>query len=254
MSKTASISYSKLRQTIGWLGILLPLVVYLDTVMVGDCHCLQDSISHYYYTVANALFVGIFWGLGLVLFFYPSYKNEPEKDGLLTNFAGICAICVSLFPTNPNSSDSCAIFKLCTSPLRAGVHYSSAALMLIIFSYMSIRIFTKTDKGNDLSLDKHKWKRRRNRIYVIAGLLTLASITTAGVLSFIEYKFPSVPLPSKYTYWLEVAALLPFGIAWLIKGGFAFTDDDEISTVAKVKNLVLSKKPDKSEANAKPLH
>ena len=108
--------------------------------------------------------MGIFWGLGLVLFFYPSYKNEPNHDGLLTSLAGIYAICVSLFPTNPNSNDSCAIFTLSTSSLRAGIHYTSAALMLIIFSYMSIRIFTKTDKEN-LKSDKNKWKRRCNYIY-----------------------------------------------------------------------------------------
>ena len=241
MQENASISYKKLRQTIGWLGILLPLIVYLDTVIAGDCHHLQDSISHYYYTVANSWFVGIFWGLGLVLFFYPSYKNEPTKDGMLTNFAGVCALCVSLFPTNCNSHDSCAIFGLPVSSLRASVHYASAAIMLTIFSYMSICIFTKTDKAN-LNSPEQKWKRRRNLVYVIAGWLTLISISIAGILSFIVSKHPDFPITTKFTYWLEVAALLPFGIAWLIKGGFVLTDDGELSTLAKVKNLVIKKK------------
>ncbi|MBI3235073.1 MAG: hypothetical protein HYZ42_13740, partial [Bacteroidetes bacterium] len=237
MPQNASISYKKLRQTIGWLGISLPLLVYLDTIIVTDCQHLQDSISHYYYTSANSLFVGIFWGLGLVLFFYPAYKDEPSRDAMLTNFAGICAICVSLFPTNSNSHDSCALFCWPISSVRAGIHYTSAALMLCIFSYMSIRIFTKTDPGNDLSLEKNKWKRRRNLIYIIAGWLTLASIATIGIITIIENKNPDFKITTKYTYWLEVAALLPFGIAWIIKGGFVLTDDDEISTLGKVKNL-----------------
>ena len=67
MNQNAGISYNKLRQAIGWLGILLPLLVYLETQFVGDCHYLQDSISHYYYTVSNSFFVGILWGLGSVL-------------------------------------------------------------------------------------------------------------------------------------------------------------------------------------------
>lgn len=238
MQETAAISYSKLRQTIGWLGILLPLIVYLDTRLVGDCQHLQDSISHYYYTTANVWFVGIFWGLGLVLFFYPAYKGEPNMDGKLTSFAGICALLVSLFPTNPDSNDSCAIFALCTSKLRVGIHYTSAGSMLAIFSYMSIRIFTKTSPGNDLTTDKNKWKRIRNRIYVIAGCLTLLSIVLLGLFTLLENFSPDFHISSKYTFWLEVAALLPFGIAWIIKGGFALTDDDEISTLGKIKKIV----------------
>jgi hypothetical protein len=241
MSKNASISYRNLRQTIGWLGILLPLMVYLITYFVCNCHYLQDSISHYYYTVANAWFVGTFWGLGLVLIFYPSYKHEPRTDGVLTSIAGFCALCVSLFPTNPHSNNSCAIFALQTLPWRAGVHYASASIMLAIFSYMSIRIFTKTDK-KDLNFKEDKWKIIRNYIYIVAGWLTLISIAIAGIFSLIEWQCPRVPLPPKYTYWLEVCALLPFGFAWLVKGGFIFTDDDdEKSTVVKLKNFVLGK-------------
>ncbi len=241
MQENAGISYRKLRQTIGWLGILLPLIVYLDALIIGDCHCLQDSISHYYYTVAGVWFVGIFWGLGLVLFFYPSYKNEPSHDGLLTSLAGICAILVSLIPTNPDSKDSCAMFAFCISSLRNGIHYASAGAMLVIFSYMSICIFTKTAEGNDLTTPENKWKRRRNLIYIIAGWLTLSSIALIGLLTVIKHFVPNFPIPSKSTYWLEVAALEPFGIAWLIKGGFALTDEGETSTMAKVKNLIVGK-------------
>lgn len=241
MNENASLSYKNLRQTIGWLGILLPLIVYLDTIIFGKCDCLQDSISHYYYTVANAPFVGIFWGLGLVLLFYPSYKNEPNKDGLFTSIAGVCAIFVSVFPTTPYSNDSCAVFSLGESSLRATIHYVSAASMLSIFSYMSICIFTKTDKGNDLKLEQHKWKRRRNRLYIIAGWLTISSIVLLGLLSIIKKYSPNFPISSKYTFWLEVAALLPFGIAWIVKGGFALTDDNELSTLAKVKKMIIGK-------------
>ena len=243
MKDNSSISYRKLRQTVGWLGILLPLIVYLDTIIFSDCHTLQHSISHYYYTVANSWFVGIFWGLGLVLFFYPPYKEEPGKDVFLTRFAGVCALLVSLFPTlNQEGADSCAIFSLCNSTFRAGVHYSSAAIMLSILAYMSICIFTKTHKGNDLKSPENKWKRRRNYIYVTAGWLTLISVVLIGILSIVENKCPEVHLIPTYTFWLEVAALLPFGISWLVKGGFIFTDDDEVSTLGSVKNIIVKKK------------
>lgn len=240
MPDNASIAYSKLRQTIGWLGLSLPLLVYLHTIILSDCECVQDSISHYYYTSANVLFVGIFWGLGLVLFFYPAYEGEPKTEAYLTSFAGICAICVSLFPTNSKCNDSCALFALSESPLRAGIHYASAAIMLCIFSFMSIHKFTKTHAGNDLTTEVNKWKRWRNRFYIICGLLTLASIATIGVLTIMEKKF-DFQFSSKYTFWLEVAALVPFGIAWIIKGGFIMTDDGEDSSLAQIKNFFMGK-------------
>lgn len=237
--ENTGISYKKLRQTIGWLGILLPLLVYLQTAIVGDCNCLQDSISHYYYTVSNAFFVGILWGLGLVLLFYPSYDNRPKSEGMLTSIAGICSICVSLFPTNPISNDSCAIFAWSENNWRAGIHYASAGIMLWIFSYMSIKIFTKTFAGNDLSGPKNLWKRRRNRLYVVTGWITRLSIILIGVFTLLEHFFVEFSITPKYTFWLEVSALLAFGLAWIVKGGFMFTDEDEKSTIEQVKDMVV---------------
>lgn len=240
--QNADISYKKLRQTIGWLGILLPLLVYLESVLVGNCHCLQDSISHYYYTVSNSFFVGILWGLGLVLLYYPSHPTDPKHEGLLTSIAGICSICVSLFPTTPYSTDSCALFVWSDSAWRAGIHFACAGIMLWIFSYMSITIFTRTYPGNDdLSGPKNRWKRRRNRLYIVTGWLTRISIIVIGIFALLEHIYTDFPISSKYTFWLEVSALLSFGLAWIVKGGFIFTDADEKSTVEKVKEMVTPK-------------
>ena len=235
------IYYKKLRQTIGWLGILLPLLVYLENGIIGNCDCLQDSISHYYYTVSNSFFVGILCGLGLVLLFYPSHPTDPKHEGLLTSIAGICSICVSLFPTTPHSSDSCAIFAWSESAWRAGIHFACAGIMLWIFSYMSIHIFTRTYPGNDLTGPENQWKRRRNALYVITGWITRVSILAIGALAIITYYNPNFPITPKYTFWFEVSALLAFGLAWIVKGGFIFTDDDEMSTVEQVKEMVTPK-------------
>jgi hypothetical protein len=241
MESNATISYNKLRQTIGLLGIALPVLIYLHLLFVSHYGVLQDSISHYYYTVSNVWFIGILWGLGLVLIFYPAYKNESKKDTLLTTISGICALCVSLFPTNANSNDACAIFTYDNSPWRAGFHYACAAGMLLIFSYMSIKIFTKTTIGNDLTLDVNLWKRKRNRVFKVCGWMTMLSVACIGIITLLELKWTNMPITTKYTFWLEVTALVPFGIAWLIKGGFALTDTNEESTLEGMKNLMLSK-------------
>jgi len=234
----AILSYNMLRQTIGWLGILLPLLIYLVVVVTDNCDHLQESISHYYYTRANSWFVGILWGLGLVLLFYPSYPDQPKRDGILTSIAGIGAILVPLFPTNVSHINSCGFFILPDSTIRNGIHYAGAGLLLILFSYISIRIFTRTRPGNDLSTFENRFKRRRNHLYITCGWITLASVVSIGVMAIIENQFPEVKLPYTLTYWLEVCALVPFGISWLIKGGFALTDEDETSTLSKARNML----------------
>lgn len=236
MKEKASISYNKLRQTIGWLGILLPIIVYLDTLWVGDCGRLQDSISHYYYTVANSFFVGILWGLGLVLLFYPSYKNDSKLDGILTNIAGVLSICVSLFPTTPINDGSCAVFSWSDNTLREVIHFASAGIMLAIFYYMSIFIFTKTYAGNDLKGAENRWKRNRNLLYKINGILTMLSIAFIGIIAYFK-----LPVTRNYTFWLEVTALLPFGISWIVKGGFIMTDTDEESSMQFISRKMTQK-------------
>ena len=100
--ENAGISYQKLRLAIGFLGLALPILVCAETQIVGKCHCLQDSISHYYYTAGNSFFVGILWGLGLVLLFYPTYKNDP-KDVSITE----CEKCaIEVYPKEIIKSDT----------------------------------------------------------------------------------------------------------------------------------------------------
>jgi hypothetical protein len=117
--------------------------------------------------------------------------------------------------------------------------------MLMIFSYISVCIFTRTD---DKNWDNNKWKVLRNKVYIWCGLITFLSIVTIAVLAICE-KIHIQPLP-KYTYWLEVCALVPFGISWLVKGGFILTDDGEPSTIEKATNLVTKGKWIKPSTNA----
>jgi len=245
--ENAGISYQKLRLAIGFLGLALPILVCAETQIVGKCHCLQDSISHYYYTAGNSFFVGILWGLGLVLLFYPTYKNDPKNEGPLTTIAGLCAIVVSVFPTTPLSHDSCSVM-MCNSPwestgIRTWIHFLSAGTMLLIFSYMSVFIFTKTNPSNQnrLGTYKNRWKNRRNWIYRITGIITFLSVVLITIFSVIEHN-SWFPFTSKYTFWLEVSALVSFGISWIIKGKFAFTDEGDRSSMEQMKIFFTPKK------------
>lgn len=261
----ADIKFRSLRHCIGLLGLALPLMIVLHLEIFSEHAYLQDSISHYYYTMSASWFIGILWALGLVLIFYPTpdpastpYSTctwricrliRPGYDGTLTAISGIFAICVATIPTNANSSDSCAIFCYRDSALRAGIHYFSAAAMLLIFSYMSICIFTRT---NDPHWKQNKWKVRRNHVYTWCGLITFLSVFGVGLLAVLG-AYHVIEVPAKSTYWLEVAALVPFGISWLVKGGFMLTNEGDPSTLEKARHMIapgIEKRKSKDSADA----
>lgn len=235
-------SYKKIRQTIGALGIALPVLIYLHTGIVGGCWSLQDSISHYFYTTGNVFFEGVLWILGLVLIYYPAYEHDKKGDVILTNISGFLAWGVALIPTNNDSQDSCAIFNFPPdSALRNGIHLACAGAMLLIFAYISLKLFTISDANNYGPSNPYKWKKIRNRIYRTCGVATALSIVTIVILMQIEKQLEII-IGFKYVFWLEVTAIVPFGIAWLVKGGFLFTDQGEASTVEQAKNLLFKPK------------
>ena len=59
-------------------------------------HCVQTSISAYYYTPVRGYFVGALLSIGTCLF---CLKGNTRRDDLLLNLAGICAAVVALVPT-----------------------------------------------------------------------------------------------------------------------------------------------------------
>src|SRR5919206_3039767 len=95
------ISYQSLRRAVGWLGVLLPFAMIAGNYLFGCTH-IQDTISHYYYTVTGDLFVGILCADALFLIVYKGYD---AKDDRWTNIAGVLALLVAFFPTNDNSAN-----------------------------------------------------------------------------------------------------------------------------------------------------
>ena len=251
-SVTTTTSYKKIRQTIGALGVALPVLIYIHTGWIGGCWCLQDSISHYFYTTGNVFFEGVLWILGLVLIYYPAHRTEKRGDVILTTLSGIFAWGVALIPTNNMSQDSCAIFNFPpNSYIRNGIHLACAGSMLLIFSYISIKLFTRGNPESYTDENPIKWKKIRNHIYRTCGWTIVVSILSIGALTLWEPMGTTIPF--KYTFWFEVTSIVPFGIAWLIKGGFLFTDKDDASTVERAKNLLFKSKQPKKDQAENPL-
>ncbi len=88
-------SYLQLRKSIGLLGCALPFVLALGAIAFFQTG-LQSSISSYYHTGMQDVFVGILCVIGLFLL---SYKGYERKDAVAGNIASICAVGTALFPT-----------------------------------------------------------------------------------------------------------------------------------------------------------
>jgi hypothetical protein len=204
-----------LRKVIGILGIALPVLLW--TFIAIDTHYYKPlySISHYYMTRANPVFVIEVSLMGIFLLIY---KGKDSADFYLSSIAGFCALCLIIFPTdNMNANDAdhvCAVTKLNESELRPAVHYASAAIFLGCLAWMSLFIFTKSTKSR---ADRGRQKRRRNRVYRTCGVIMVLALLVI-VAEFVGL-IPGNTF-SKYhlMFWMETVAVVSFGISWLVKG------------------------------------
>ncbi len=204
-------TYRRIRRSIGYLGISLPILLVFFSLFDFFKTDIQPSISHYYYTNLREIFTGTLCAVGLFLIRYKGHGNKSiwKNDNLLTNIAGIMAIGVALFPTNPNDSYS-KFYTLIpyAKPWLGTLHYAFAALLFLIFSLLSINVFT-IGQENDTNVPESIFNE--NNIYRFCGYSILVFIVMVPISAEFE-------LFSYSTLVFEALSLLAFGIAWLIKG------------------------------------
>ena len=208
------ISFMTLRKAVGWLGMSLAPAMLLINYFFSNCRIVQDSISHYYYTISGSAFVGILFAVAFFLF---AYNGLDKLDKWSTSLAAFFALCIALFPTNDNSAGSCAIIHLPDDDLRRMIHYTAAALFFLLLAFISFFLFTKS-KGV-----KTKEKQIRNVIYRIAGIVIVLCLILIAFFGLIQNE-PDGETTFKPVFWLEWLALIAFGVSWLVKGEIVLKD------------------------------
>lgn len=209
-------SQYRLRKAIGYLGMVLPIVIFV--VNQG----LLSSISHYYYTSASIFFIGILFTFGLVLIAYKGYPKDESRNGkasddLITTIAGLAILITVLIPTACTGSGG--KIKFCANGYLFGhqdsvmgaIHLISAAIFLFFLGWMCIKHFTRNQK-----------LKGKNTFYRTCGYVIWSCIGLLLVL-FSAEKIFTVEIDSYvfgYTFILETIAVWAFGIAWLVKGKF----------------------------------
>ncbi len=204
-------TYRRIRKAIGYLGVLLPTVLFALSLIPFFKTPVQPSISAYYYTNLRDLFTGALCAVGLFLIRYKGYKSSCfwANDNLLTNIAGYLALGIAFVPTNPD----CWAKRIYTLiPLNLdlwdSVHYGFAASFLVILSILSIKVFTLGQKANeDIPISIFN----ENNIYRLCGFLMLIFIVMVPIFSKLQV-FPYS------TLLFEALSLIAFGISWLVKG------------------------------------
>lgn len=204
-------TYRRIRRAIGYLGIVLPILLVGFSLIPFFQTQIQPSISHYYYTNLREIFTGTLCAVGLFLIRYKGYGNASiwKNDNVLTNIAGIMALGVALFPTNPEDFSQ-KIYTIIPSTEKwlGWLHYGFAAVLFLILALLAINVFTI---GQTSDTRTPKSILNENNIYRICGYIILASVILVPVLEMLK-------LFSFSTLILEALALFAFGIAWLIKG------------------------------------
>lgn len=204
-------TYRRIRRVIGYLGISLPILLVGLSLIPFFQTQVQTSISAYYYTNLREIFTGTLCAVGLFLIRYKGRGNVSiwKNDNLLTNVAGIMALCVALIPTNPEHfSKKIYTFIPIYKPWTGYLHNGFATIFFLILALLSINVFT-LGQANETRAPKSILNE--NNIYKICGYTILVSIVLIPLLWTLK-------LFSYSTLVFETLALFAFGIAWLIKG------------------------------------
>jgi len=206
---SVSLSYEIMRNGIGVLGLAFPIVL----IVGGGVDHVQASLSAYYHFsrlhpgeygagTMRDVFVGMLCAIGAFLFFYRGH-SFPEDIAL--NIAGVSAVLIALVPMDwPSPPPGHPV------SMAANVHYLCAGLFFVMIAYVCV--FRARDT---LCIVKSPRRRRAfARIYLVFGILMLATPITVATLEFLGpfagYRYSTMVI--------EVAGVLVFAAFWLIKG------------------------------------
>lgn len=211
------LSNARHRQLIGYIGLALPWLLILIVLWRDGRPVWEglDSVSAYYYTGANALFVGMLFVLGLFLAAYEGYDNKFQKwDRRFARIAAVAAVLVAFFPTAAPQVEE--ITRLAWwGPWIGRIHFGAAVVLFVIFAVFCLWLFRATEKSAAKpERDKEKMpdpdpaKKWRNHFYALCGAVIFGCIIWAG------YNGAN----GKPIFWQEAIALTFFALSWLVKG------------------------------------
>lgn len=212
------LSYVRVRQALGILGIVFPILLVLGGLMAE--HTIAPSVSDYYHTTMRDIFVGSLFAIGVFLISYKGYRKQSDErfsDDLVATVAGIAAFGVAIFPNESVIPDRAATLSqaLIGFKFSALAHYASAMIFLGSLAYFCLVKFARTAKLH------------RRRIYLTCGWFIVCGGILATVASFLKVAGPpearAFVIENRIVFWVEAMGIWAFGISWLTKGKAEFS-------------------------------
>ena len=189
-------TYLSLRIGVGVIGAALPIVLWAGGELIHGTS-LRSSMSAYYHTDMQDVFVGALFAVGVALYLYKGFSSE---ENVALSLAGVSAVCVALFPTR--AGDEWVFANV--------VHAVAAILFFACLAYVSV--FRASDT---LSLIRDTGRARRlQRWYRWLGAAMLASPLVAVVAVWVLR--PSGSEPS-LVFFVEAFGVWAFAAYWLVK-------------------------------------
>jgi hypothetical protein len=215
-AKLMVVSFRLMRLIVGILGLSIGILLPIISALLSECFIIQESISHYYYTIAGDFFVGL---LCAVAFFLILYPGDGEWEDLWTNIAGFCALAVAFFPTGYfQINDSCTEQSFIYATWVSKFHLFSAGIFFIILGGVAFFQFPKiTAQMTPQERVNRKWFYKGCGITMWLCIIILVPMAFAEKIAFAKNysHFLSV---HKIVFFVEVIALVAFGWCWLKKG------------------------------------
>jgi hypothetical protein len=233
------LSYLNLRLCIGVLGVALPFVLRIGSVIFPP-H--PYSVSGYYYSAMHNPLVVSLCILGAFLL---TYRGYDSLDSWITNVSGAAVIGVALFPTSNPGFKPAWVGQV--HPVLAGIALAGQALMALQFTQSAPRGTAArwTDdvkrmgralifRYGAVSNGGHNKKLTLNRVYSACAWL----IAIGVVLTLCQNFWPdSVKAQTQWMFWFESLSLVSFGVAWLVKGSTMTRGVDAVVQAAPDVNL-----------------
>ena len=200
-----TISYLTMRKAIGYIAMIFPFALIIGTLF-GGLTPMQNSISAYYWTTSNIIFVSMLVTFGIFLL---SYNGYDKVDKWITSIAGASMLIVAFFPCEGSPVPD-YLFMFLPVKTSAIIHYTAAISTFSLMGIMSLFQFTK---GNS----KTEQKKKRNLVYKVSGITIFATIALMVIVQIIPHG-REVTDVVRLWYWLESIILWAFGVSWLVKG------------------------------------
>lgn len=195
----------RLRNALGILGMLLPIIVLVLSLVNGLGF--PDSISATYYLAPCITPFMIILGAASILLIY--YQGYDKQDDIICTLAGVFAMCICIFPCSNDKMFAMDLIPTVVGTfqlprvLSGWIHNISAVIFFLLLAYNSLFLFTKS------SGEMTEKKKKRNIIFKVCGIGMVASLICIVPLTIFQVWGG--------TWWVETFALGFFGISWLTK-------------------------------------